>query len=536
MKNYICTKGAGFIVMHALIFSVSACTKNFEKYNTNENGITDAQLIPDNNSIGAFYPSVQYAIGTNDPSGRYTFAGSFEYLNVGAFSGYVMCPLPGSLDYNYNLTPAWESYSLFNHGYSAVMSQVNNIKRVGGAGIDPDFWAIAKILQVAQMHKITDCYGPIPYSKFGSGGSEVPYDKQEDIYNTFFLELDTAVNSLQAFIAAKPTATPFQKFDVTSYNGSYPKWLKYANSLRLRLALHIVKADPVRAKLEAEKALDPVNGGVITNNSDNATVPKGRSALWNVDHGWANLNAGAALVTYMRGYNDPRLPVFFEPSVISPGQYVGIRAGSYIDNYQKMLEFSHTSGTTFSQTTTAYLLSAAEVYFLRAEGVLRGWNMGAQTARELYEQGILSSLQQWNVAGNAGAYIENETGKPENFIDPYNDINSSPALSSITIKWDEAASNEVKLEKIITQKWISLFPDATEAWTNYRRTGYPKLFPVVVNNSSGTISTEIQIRRLKFLQTEYSTNSMEVQKAVTALGGPDTGGTRLWWDIAGPNF
>jgi hypothetical protein len=86
------------------------------------------------------------------------------------------------------------------------------------------------------------------------------------------------------------------------------------------------------------------------------------------------------------------------------------------------------------------------------------------------------------------------------------------------------------MERIITQKWIAMFPEGQEAWTEYRRTGYPKLFPVVNNNSGGTISTDVQIRRLPFPQNEYNTNATEVNKAIQLLGGADNGGTRLWWD------
>ncbi|WP_431215537.1 SusD/RagB family nutrient-binding outer membrane lipoprotein [Puia sp. P3] len=86
------------------------------------------------------------------------------------------------------------------------------------------------------------------------------------------------------------------------------------------------------------------------------------------------------------------------------------------------------------------------------------------------------------------------------------------------------------LEQIITQKWLALYPDGQEAWTEFRRTGYPKLFPVVVNNSGGTISTTGFIRRINFAQTEKNTNSGAVDAAVQLLGGPDNGGTRLWWD------
>jgi hypothetical protein len=113
-------------------------------------------------------------------------------------------------------------------------------------------------------------------------------------------------------------------------------------------------------------------------------------------------------------------------------------------------------------------------------------------------------------------------------------VNNAAALSTITIKWDPAATQEVQLERIITQKWIAIYPDGQEAWADYRRTGYPRLFPVVVNNSGGAISTTAQIRRLAYPQSEYTTNAAAVNSAVsTLLGGPDVGGTRLWWDVAG---
>ena len=106
----------------------------------------------------------------------------------------------------------------------------------------------------------------------------------------------------------------------------------------------------------------------------------------------------------------------------------------------------------------------------------------------------------------------------------------------MTVAWDEAASNELKLEKIITQKWISLFPNGQEAWSEFRRTGYPKLIPVVVNYSGGLISTEEFVRRTPFPTVEYNTHNEGVQTGVELLGGPDNGGTRVWWDTGAANF
>ena len=102
------------------------------------------------------------------------------------------------------------------------------------------------------------------------------------------------------------------------------------------------------------------------------------------------------------------------------------------------------------------------------------------------------------------------------------------ALGTITIKWEDGGFEE-QLERIITQKWIAMFPNGQEAWSEFRRTGYPRIFPVR-NNQSTDINTETQIRRVIFPQSEYSNNLTAVNRAISLLGGPDSGATKLWWD------
>ncbi|MBL4643225.1 MAG: SusD/RagB family nutrient-binding outer membrane lipoprotein, partial [Flavobacteriaceae bacterium] len=174
-----------------------------------------------------------------------------------------------------------------------------------------------------------------------------------------------------------------------------------------------------------------------------------------------------------------------------------------------------------------------EVYFLKAEAALRGW-AGAGTVQANYEMGIMTSFEQHGVSG-AAAYIADNTSVPANYVDPVNAANNATALSSITVAWSAGATNEEKLERIITQKWIAMFPEGQEAWSEFRRTGYPKIFPVVSNQSGGTVDTAIQIRRIPFVDSEKSTNAAGVTAATALLKGPDNGGTRLWWDT-GSNF
>lgn len=156
------------------------------------------------------------------------------------------------------------------------------------------------------------------------------------------------------------------------------------------------------------------------------------------------------------------------------------------------------------------------------------------TDQDLYESGVRTSFEFLGVSG-ADAYLANSTNKPAPYTDPANNGNSigegSPSLGTITIKWNAGAGLEEKLERIITQKWIAIYPDGQEAWSEFRRTAYPKVFPVMINNSGGTINTNKQVRRIPYPASEYRNNANNVNNAVsTLLGGADNGGTQLWWD------
>jgi len=180
-------------------------------------------------------------------------------------------------------------------------------------------------------------------------------------------------------------------------------------------------------------------------------------------------------------------------------------------------------------TTQIVWMTAAESYFLRAEGALRGWNMGGD-AGDFYRQGIAASFAENGLpATDAANYAADNTSTPIPFTDNSGQSgNNAPAPSNITIAWNDAAPFEENLERIITQKWIAMYPDGPEGWAEFRRTGYPKLFPVVTNRSNGTIPGFV--RRIPYPQSEYNNNAAGVQTGVALLGGADGGGTRLWWD------
>ena len=523
---------SGKLALFALLLVLlGGCTKDFESLNTDQTGITNNQLLPDFNNIGLYYPGIeQHIFGEN---GDYQLT---QNLNADCYSGYYMSPDPfrGNINnQSYALVDGWNS-DVYSMAYGQVMGPINTIASKGTRTQYPDFWAVALILQVQAMSRVTDYYGPIPYSKVGQG-STTPYDSQQDVYNLFFLQLDTAVANLQTYIAANPGVTPFQKFDMI-YSGNYVEWLKYANSLRLRLAMHLVNIDPATAETQALKAINNP-GGLIALNSDNATLSGYGyyNPIWWIGTSWTDLAVGASYTSYLNGYNDPRLPILVgqatSPASIA-GQYVGIRAGTPVGGKPMYNGYSTPNFNTMQEFSNMILMNAAEVWFLRSEAALRGWT--SESAQTDYETGITTSMQQWGA--NAGNYINDNTSTQANYVDPQTPTAGVPnasinAMSTITIAWNAAATNEQNLERIITQKWIAMFPcGGVEAWTEYRRTGYPRLFPVVVNNSGGTISTALQIRRIQYPSTEYTNNATNVAAAVTTLGGPDTGGTPVWWD------
>ncbi|MGN6639670.1 MAG: SusD/RagB family nutrient-binding outer membrane lipoprotein [Mucilaginibacter sp.] len=512
--------------------AMTACTKNFEKYNTNPDALSSSQSA----SIAstAFGPMEQ-AIYSN-----YQRA---QNLSADGYSGYLQPGIAFSGDHNnltYAMVDGWNSTG-FNDEYTMVMAPIHalagttNIKTA-----NPEMWAAALLIQVEAMDRVTDRFGPIPYSKVATSLTTAPYDDQKSVYDQFFKQIDTAVANLKTYIAANPGKTTLGASDYI-YGGNYAEWLKFANSLRLRLAMRLSKVDAATAQQQAQKALSD-SGGLLTTPADDAAIAQtgGReNDLHQISGDWNNTNMSAAIGSYLIGYNDPRLPIYFQPAQSGAGsayagKWLGIRAGSIIGSNQSTYSnFANVNTSqTFLFTTPQLIMTAAEVWFLRAEAALRGWS--AENVQTDYETGITTSMTQWGAS--IGNYLSDATSTEADFTDPLNAANNAAALSTITIKWDNSATQEQKLERIITQKWLAIFPDGQEAWADYRRTGYPKLFPVANNFSGGTISTETQVRRLPYPASEYTNNKPAVTQAVGLLGGPDNGGTRLWWDVDKANF
>jgi len=511
--------------------AISSCTKEFNSLNTNPSKVTQAQAAGDFEYIGGFLPDMQENIfSTVDWNYQVQ-----QNLNADVFSGYMMSadPFGGPNNTNYFMKTGWNSQA-FDDANNSVMKDWLSV-RTNARPQDQHFVAIALILKVEGMHRVTDIYGPIPYSKYGTNPFYIPYDSQQAVYTRFFTELDTAENVLTAYIKANPGAKPFQPFDLI-YGGVYPQWLKFANSLRLRLAMRLAYVDPATAQAQAEKACADPNG-LLSTASDDALLNfvnglTYQNPLWNITNAYGDISMGAMSESILSGYSDPREAAYFLPSAAVPGVEKGIRMG--VDN--ATYNYADYSLLNVQSSTPLNIMFASESFFLRAEGALRGWNMGGGTAQSYYEAGVALSFQERGLTMPAG-YLTNATATAAPYVDTHNPANSvaagSPYLNNVTIAWNSGTNGtafETNLQRIITQKWIAIYPDGEEAWAEYRRTGYPVQFPVAVNNSGGLIPSVPGIRRLPFPTDDASTNPKGQAVGLSELGGPDNGGTRLWWD------
>ncbi len=523
------------IYMVAVSFLVSNCTKNFKDYNSNPNGLTQDQISVDFQNLGEPMNQAQLYIMSNT-NWIYQLQ---QNLNGDVYSGYFMSADPfnnNTNNTNYFLMDGWNFYP-WDYAYNNVMKATQNVL---DATTDPkyaSYRAWAKIVRVEAMHRVSDVYGPIIYTHYGKSNADnsVTYDSQKDAYYAFFNDLDSATATLGALIKSGEPAT-FSKFDLV-YGGSLQSWLKFANTLRLRLAIRISNIDPAKAKAEGELSLAAGSGGLLATNADNAFVDIGANMhpINSISKSWGDINTGAPLASYLNGYNDPREPFYIIPATdpAVSGQYIGIRNGINIDAIGRYGGYS----LPVNFANKMQLMVAAEAWFLKAEAAVKGW-AGAGDPKTNYETGIRTSFAQYGVDSKAPAYISNATLTEQPYVDPkaiapgQNDVLAgSPYLSTVTIAWNDADPIARKIERIITQKWLAIYPDGEEAWAEFRRTGYPILFPVVVNKSGGSISTTKFVQRLNFASDEKSTNPSGVAAATQTLGGPDTGGTPLWWAL-----
>ncbi|HYG37251.1 MAG TPA: SusD/RagB family nutrient-binding outer membrane lipoprotein [Cytophagales bacterium] len=405
--------------------------------------------------------------------------------------------------------------------------------------------AVSRIMKTYIFSRLTDLYGDLPYFEAGTGYYNnvlaPKYDPQQDIYNDFFLELDKATKALDA---SKDPITQDLYF-----NGDISKWKKFGNSLRLRLAMRLTKADIAKAQTEAEAA---IAGGTMESNGDMAVmqhidVPFGGDVFGGNGTSYVFMNSSPAestfristtLADYLVNTSDPRLRIFAASYLKDENRTdvtdaVLASLGSYQDMSLLPSKFLYeaTGGPitvdvngTPTEIARAYqlmqpskyiskidapyvMMSYAEVELWKAEAAFRGWNTGASAA-DHFSKALDAGVKQMTVYGAP----EVAQSAVDNFV----------AANPLT------AGKE--LEQINSQLWVNFVMNGQEAYANWRRSGFPALIypnPVPgVNQSNGQIP-----RRMQYPVNEYLLNGANVAEAVARIpGGADDWTARVWWD------
>lgn len=359
--------------------------------------------------------------------------------------------------------------------------------------------ATARIWKAYLMSILTDRWGNVPYSQANKVGVINPvYDNQKDIYTDLFKELKEAVDQFDNGAAFKG--------DIL-FAGDQTKWKKFANSLRMILALRLSKVDPFTGKAEYISASTHA-AGYITANTDNATFVYQNNL--NFRNPWNNQLDGDAFgvsdffVNLLKSYNDPRLGIYANQS--TPGNYKGVPFGLNSSHLSAALASAgpySTMGSTLTATNSpGYFITAAQMLLTRAEAGLRGW-VTTTNIKADYDNAIIASATQYGISTAAATTYANSTNVvlvPTNVTDALN--------------------------KVALQKYIALFPNGFEAFAEWRRTGIPVLTPAVdALNASKQIP-----RRWGYPTIEATLNTAAYNAGVSSMGGDNSTDRRVYWD------
>jgi len=524
MKKYI----TGFTLLPVLcvVIFLSSCTKDFEELNTDKTRIVTLH----GNEFDKLFTTAEYAGITNTDvyAGGYQLIQSLASDEQGQFFSCTQPRFPSDRNAMVGrwLDGGWGAFLTGATTLAVILQQTGP----EAALPDPVREAVAKIWKVYIYMPMTDDFGPIPYSEVGSGKDEILYDSQESIYDDFFKSLTDATAVISQNL---DKGKVFEAGDVI-YGGDLAKWLKLGNSLRLRCALRVSKKIADKAKTEAEAAI-AAPGGMVTENADNAFMQTSPPTYLNpigVISDWGEFRMSASMESLLKGYSDPRMPKYFEPAVAT-GQFKGIRNGLTIEQMSDPVNSNENNSNIVvrfrnaNMTTEPHgLYFAAETWFNLGEAALNGWNVGAHTAKECYEKGIATSMEQWGVTSYS-TYISS-TNTPLAYTSP-NPVYNTRAVSNVPVAF--GATADVQREQIGTQKWLALYPSCSpEAWAEFRRTGFPKLLPRMNNENPDASVDPASVKRLIYPPNEATINAKGYQSGVQLLGGADKTSTKLWWN------
>lgn len=535
--------------------TMSAC--DYEDINTNPFEMSDVEGKWDGVAVGGLVTAMEKSIFPTGTQGDDTppvndYQLSYN-LSADAWSGYIGINNTfesGNCHLNYFMVDSWVS-ATFKNSYTNLLSSWQKLKAAAEKDNTPDVAALADILKISGWHKVLESFGPIPYTEAGKGNINVPFDSEKTVYIAMLKDLENAVKALTDKALAGGSVLPL--FDLV-YEGNAAKWVKYANSLMLRLAIRLrTTQDPELQQLSkqyAKLALEHTIG-VMTQASDAAGAGTGagivlRNPIWYISEKYNDARVGTSILAYLMGYEDPRLSAYCLPAdskssvavqAFDGKKYQAIPMGHFISRMDDSTPIPtdahfYYSKPNLKSETPLYWMRASEVYFLRAEAALF-WGEEFGNAAQLYEQGITTSFQEHGISESVNSYLTSGKKPAANKVKNTSGQCAAfdyPAPTEATVEF--AGTEEQKFEKIIIQKYIALYPNGQEAWTEFRRTGYPKLNPILPGgNRNSEIDPARGIRRMVYPVSFNGTGETQkiYQDALQKLGGADKPNVDLIW-------
>lgn len=492
------------LVLFITLSLFSACDDRWEEMNTDPNKLS---ILPD-----------EYLF-TN--AVRQTFRDQYERFDIDYGGQYAHIWVGDNwnreVDKYNDIHSQGDIYErIFRGIYNGPIRNIVEVLQMTGPGGDfenPARNAQASILATLNFSRMTDFYGDIPYFQGGMGKYDIlkpEYDDQEEIYDDMVSRLREAISVLKS----SSDSEIYSSAEDPLFAGDRDKWIRFANSLRLRLAMHARFADPGKYNNVIDECLGE---SLIEDNSQNVKLEMQDSDNPDLYNPWNNkiidyqsgiytLNLGEKFITTLEDVNDPRLAFFATKT--SGDEYLGMPNG-LTDTYYAGWSRANSSLATeqfLAKDQPMYLMSASEIYLLRAEAALFG--LGAGDANQLYQTGIALAMEKWSIEDSLVV-----------------DFLSNEAEASLN------GDQENMFRQIATQLWISFVPNAFEAWTTIRRTGYPVIEQRTSDMYSKGVTDGYLPSRIKYPFTvEKSANGDNQDAAISNMGGDEIDLT-LWWDV-----
>jgi hypothetical protein len=496
-------KSKAVLLILFVFMGMAACDDRWVEMNTDPNRVS---VMPDEY---LFTSAVKQTFRTQIDRFEVDFGGQYAHIWV---SHNWVREVDKYLDY---LAQGDIAERVYNGMYNGSVRNINEVLVLtgeGGAFENKMRNSQACIIAIVNFAKLVDLFGDVPYSEGGMGKYDImkpKYDKQQDIYNDMISKLKECITVLKS--GNLKDAYPAGEDPL--FAGKVDNWIRFANSLRLRLAMRAKVADAAKYNAVVTECLSlPLietnlqNAKLICYDSENGDLYN----PWNnyytdVSNGTYILNWSEKFIETLKGTNDPRLPFFSTKN--KKGEYIGMPNGlndDYYSGWSRANSAMPTAGF-FAKDQPMYLMAASEIWFLRAEAVLDG--LGTGNANEMYQTGIKMAMEQWDIKlTDIQNYITNEI--------------------EATLYGDKKNS----VRQIATQLWISFVPNAFESWSTIRRTGYPEIPVREYEALSKGATNGVMPSRIKYPYTvEKAVNGENLQNAITSMGG-DKIDIKLWWN------